>query len=616
MTPGPGPERVLEDSVPADTILVPIPPEEIGDTLPLAVAVAGASVAEAPPIPRFTSPETSGWSFARWTWNRDELSRMPGMTLFDLIERVPGFAAFRAGEFGRPAGLTSLGMGGGRIRIRWDGYELDPHAAASFPIEAIPVVDLGYVTVERGLSEILIDIEPYRLDQPEPYSFIHIGTGVFDTRLLRGLVSRGVGSRSIATAGLDLTTTRGIGIDEEYGVNTVFGRWSYAFSPGGGVEFEARRSAIDRDGEIFPIAVNRTDLIVRARQAFGTNVIVDGFAGRSDAVDEIDGSDSDDEILGTVQAGVRAAYSTATFSAWVSGSGRTDLGPGLTGAPFESRNGVLFRPRPDLILQATADLQSADGVSTRFGAATAYSPVPMISVFAEAEFGEWAHPRRLLPDLPVDPEEPEDPEEPDTEAEPVRPEVQFAAADASGLRAGIEVTHRLGAAGAAVIRSGTSPVAGFGLPFDIDQPLRDAEPLTGLEVYFDVPVIPGRDAFRINGWYTRWIDDVTRPYTPSEIGRVGLMFHGLYINGQLEPFMRLEYVRQGAAAVPDPVDEGSLAVMPVTYALNFDLRLRILDVQAFLTWENILTAQRAIPLPDLPTPQPRIIYGASWRFRN
>jgi hypothetical protein len=123
-------------------------------------------------------------------------------------------------------------------------------------------------------------------------------------------------------------------------------------------------------------------------------------------------------------------------------------------------------------------------------------------------------------------------------------------------------------------------------------------------------------ALRLDGWYTRWFGEVSRSYTPADVGRFGLTFHDNYIGGQFEPFARLEFVRQGPALVPLGSSSESNPIMPVIQTLNFNLRIRILDVQAFLIWDNLLLAETALPLPDAPRPQPRVVYGASWRFRN
>src|SRR5690606_10977937 len=128
-----------------------------------------------------------GWAAARWEWNTDELARLPGMTLLEFIELIPGIVGYRPGGFGRPEGLTALGMGGARVRVFLDGYELDPHTAGSFPLQTISLLDLSRVRVLRTASEIRVDVQTFELDQAEPASVVELGTGVYQTRLLRAL---------------------------------------------------------------------------------------------------------------------------------------------------------------------------------------------------------------------------------------------------------------------------------------------------------------------------------------------------------------------------------------------------------------------------------------------
>src|SRR5690606_36952841 len=128
---------------------------------------------------------------------------MPGLTLREFLEQIPGVMRFRAGGFGRPAGMTALGAGGGRVRIFLDGFELDPLGYGSADLDAIAVLDVSQLRVQRTLSEIRVEVETYRLHRVEPYSVVGLGTGSSEVRLLRALFSRPVRRSSVVTGAFD-----------------------------------------------------------------------------------------------------------------------------------------------------------------------------------------------------------------------------------------------------------------------------------------------------------------------------------------------------------------------------------------------------------------------------
>ncbi len=600
------------DPVPGDTVEVPIPPEEVeSDTIPTVIREAAESTAPTPEMPDFPQPPAFGWSSATWSWGRQELALLPSLTLLDFIERLPGMVVYRAGGYGRPDALTAAGMGGGRLRVRIDGYELDPYDAAAYPLDAISMVDLNRVTVERGLSEIRVDVESFRLEGPEPYSIVQIGTGPQENRLLRTMFSRGFGARSVGTAALDLVQTGGVGIREAFAARNVNFRWATIPTAGTGLQLEFRSTTIDRAGTEFPLQSTRSDLVLRGRAVSGERLAFEAMVGgtnvEDDLADDGDGEEETDPLVREarkdVQGLVRAAYTTETLSATGGLRFRMARESPLVSVPlgFEAR--AAYRPFASVRLEGLAEIESSEPASGSALKVTAtYIPHPVLALFGSAEVGSRVHTLRYLREPIVDGEE--------------VPELIFqpGSADANSLRGGIEVAGRLGRAGVAVFDAASTDLSGFGLPFDIAVAPFPAGPLRAVEAYFDVPVFPGRDALRVDGWYTRSIGDVDRQYAPADLGRFGLKFHDVYIGGQFEPFARLELVRRGPAIVPFGTDADP--TLPVTLALNLDLRIRILDVEAFLIWDNMTGERTALPLPNLPIPQPRIIYGASWRFRN
>src|SRR5690606_2689432 len=118
-------------------------------------------------------------------------------------------------------------------------------------------------------------------------------------------------------------------------------------------------------------------------------------------------------------------------------------------------------------------------------------------------------------------------------------------------------------------------LAPFGQPFDDTLLPVSAESNLGGEVYGQLPLPLLGDALSIEGWYTRMLDGTDRPYTPTDMARVGILIHDLYYGGQLEPSLRVEAIHRGAARVPggEPLHFDSLARPYQTIDLTLQIRI-------------------------------------------
>jgi hypothetical protein len=588
------------EAAPADTAVVVIPPEEVsGDTIPAELRAAAASEATLPEMPPMPRIDARGWAPGRWAWNREELVRLPGLTLLEFLETLPGFVTFRAGGFGRPVGLTALAGGGGRVRVLIDGYEIDPFGAGSFEIESLSLLDLESVRVERTAAGIRVDVHTFRLPDPEPYSEVELGTGVFQTRVLRALFARGFGEQVVATGAFDLATTGGIGIREQYRHSNGVFRVSATPFEATGVQLEVRRTALDRAGTLFPREGNRSDLIVRLRHQLGERLSVEALGGRS--VDEESFADIGVDRLRTLQAGLRGGYQGEIASAEGAVRGRRSPTGFNTAPALDMEGRAALEPFPALRLEASTRFSGDGGASALSAAATAsLSPISPLSVFGSVHLGSTFAPR-LFPAVA------------DEENVPRRG-AELLLVDAGGWRAGAEWRGGRGTLGLAAFQTAASPLLPFGLPFDVTAPPEEAGSVEGLEASLLLRVPGTRDLMRLEGWHSLLLGD-RRPYAPADIGRAAVVLQGLFFEGQLEPILRVVGVRRGAA------DLFATAVQPAPQApashrLDLSLRIRIIDVQAFLHWENVLADITAIDFPGSPPGQPRIVYGANWRFRN
>jgi hypothetical protein len=164
-----------------------------------------------PPLTRAEFPavvEVAG----RYHWTRDELFVAGGLTLLELLERVPGATAFPAGWFASPAHVTWLG-GGGRLRVFYDGVELEPfddRTGGFLDLAEIQLWTLEEVLVERGADELRVYLRSWRVNRTTTASRTDVFTGDQDANLYRGFLGRRFGHGEALQAGFQQYGTTGI----------------------------------------------------------------------------------------------------------------------------------------------------------------------------------------------------------------------------------------------------------------------------------------------------------------------------------------------------------------------------------------------------------------------
>ena len=108
--------------LPADSI--PIPQDS--------VQVDSVSEFEPPlmlPIPEPAVPPGPLPPGTRYTFTRDSIRWMSGVTLADLLVSIPGVYVARAGHLGQPEYIMYAGHGGEALELYWDGLPMCPWAA-------------------------------------------------------------------------------------------------------------------------------------------------------------------------------------------------------------------------------------------------------------------------------------------------------------------------------------------------------------------------------------------------------------------------------------------------------------------------------------------------------
>lgn len=607
------------DSVPADTLQVPIPPGAVtSDTLPDKPGGAVEDTAAPPPVlAAFPDPGPTGWAVAEWVWDRQELLRVGGVTLVDLLMRVPGLTLTRAGGLGRPVAVAPLGLGGGRLHVFLNGYEWDPGTFSIVDLFEIGLVDLERVRLVRGLNEVRLELTSYRLDSREPYSLVEAASGsIQNTRVVRGLFARPAWGNNLVAGGFDLVDTRGTRRAESSTLAAGFARWTHAFSPSTGIRAEYRQNTVTREAAPFVQSTTRRSLTVTGRTRLSEHLTADAVVGRT-TVDPDEG-----DVLNlrteTLQAVARAAWTGSAIWAIAQGRLRTDSGEGYRVPTAELRGEAGARPTPWLLTTGTLRFATTDGVGGLEAQATARAaPWGGVAAFATVATGTRAlgfaadttiSLRRFVRDS-ADSVVRVDTVVKDTTLLAIR----LTQATGQHLRAGAEWVRGSGVIGAAFLASTADRVVPFGFGFDLRRPVVEPDAATGVEAYASFPLFV--ESLRLDGWFTSWAQVGGRPYLPTRQWRAALRFHDLFYTGNLEPTVEVELLSRGFALVPGTTGTAFDALSEPYTLLNGFVQIRVLDVRVFAVLENLLTDSNAADLPTRPLGS-RAVVGVRWSFRG
>jgi hypothetical protein len=583
------PSLVAQDTIPrprpdttaADTVIVR------PDTIPLRVA-ATDTIRPAPRFPAFRDPRAEGWSAGVWVFDEVALQAHPFFTLADLLERIPGVTAIRAGMLGQPEGVGGWGWGGGRIDLYLDGFLLDPLDGAAIDLARIELVGVQRVRVERRPDRLRIELFTQEAMQARPYSRVEAGTGDFRTDMLRGLVvvpRFGVGPFA---AGVERLASEGVRRTTPANTFGAWAKWA-ATTERAGLQVEARRQEVERTGgSPFPGRVRRTDWVLRARARPFAPLLAEAFYGASLVEDDAPLPDDPDRVVErrAPQYGGRLEWALAE---------RAHLRAGVRmrpDAPLPASEQLLdlaLYPLAGLVLEGELRRDAWNGGSARGSALRARAePFPWLALF-----GEWAGGRAAAPARA------------DTVTVPL-------VTDRSGTRAGVLLAGRGFRAGVAALRLATDSVLTYGLAFDAPVRAQPGGTTPGIEVAARVPLfLRGLGA---EAEYTYWFGDDWL-YRPVEIVRARLVYHDVPLaSGNLEVLSWIEGTFRGPYLVGTPV--GGLAQVPHFQRFDFYLQLRVLDVRAFIRWENMLLRPDLQDLPGLVFPRQRAIYGVRWQFWN
>ncbi|HEX2094809.1 MAG TPA: TonB-dependent receptor plug domain-containing protein [Longimicrobiaceae bacterium] len=592
--------RVPAGEPPADTVRTPQQ-----DTVP------ADSLLPAPHLPAYPRPDTAGTWRGSWVWGREALARFHGISLLDLLARIPGVLITRGGGYGQPVAVSPFGAGGGRTRVFLDGWEVDPLGSATLDLQEVSLTELEEIRVERRLDELRIEVLPFRIQDRRPFSQVEMGVGDPAIRFLRTLYSDAVGERNVVTIGFDITDTERLRQQGPFSVSNIAARWSYRLSGRTGVQLEYRQTEVERADTAFPESAERGMLVLRGRMNPARGLFLDAMLGQSWRDPE-----SEDRLRfrgGTTQLGLRALLRGR--AGWVEGSARlrevTDQVYAAPTSDLTVRAGS--RSIPGLELEGSARTAGLAGeAGTELQGSVRLGPFAGASLFASVAAGSrgagmilrdsvvlTAHPPFLARQIELD----------------TVPVFGSASSSLDGLRVGAEWSRGGALVGASLLRHDLDRFVPFGLGFGGDTAVTETTEATGFEAYLSVPFL--RRIFLLEGWYTRWTDIGGRPFLPEDQGRAALEFHNLYYTGNLEPTFRVEVVRRGPALIPTAATLPGFPSPSRAYTMvNAFVQVRVIDVRAFVLVENAFNLRTAEEIPGRFLPPARAVYGVRWFFRN
>jgi hypothetical protein len=182
----------------------PLPDSILRDSLAARAARDSARARERPPKPprdtiqpplaRAPAPRPIEIAGA-YVWDRAALFGSGALTLQDLLDRVPGITAMRAGWIASPMAAAYLGDVRG-VRLFYDGLELDeldPRAGGVFDLSQVQLWTLDELRIERGASEVRVYMRSWRVDRTTASTRTDIGTGDQQTNQYRGFFGRRYG---------------------------------------------------------------------------------------------------------------------------------------------------------------------------------------------------------------------------------------------------------------------------------------------------------------------------------------------------------------------------------------------------------------------------------------
>jgi hypothetical protein len=604
--------QVRQDTLVVDTLAA----QERPDTLPVDSTAVDTVFYN---LPDLDEPAASGWQTGVWVWDQDDLAASGALTLVDLFLEVPGILPLLTGDFATPQVVTAFGLGGGRIRVLRDGFELFPLEGGVPDFTRIGLAGIGRVRLVRGGTELRVELSSLEHHDARPFSLIQAGTGDLNTNFLRGSFLGPHALGGSVAAGLERLDSRGPRGDEPGQRTGAWVRYQLHRGDDAGLAVDFRR--MGSSGEIEPYAaeVTRTDWAVRGRARLGGRVTGEAYYGES--THHVGDTRQPYEREGgtRTQIGVRALVDA----------------PGLRALAAYRRFGGDDLPKARLEASVEAHAARVGGVSAEVdhaswqqtSASTKRVRAWTAALWGFSLFGSWesgSAGTRLVPVRDrTPPPDTSAVEEPDTTTAVPEEDPLFHLSDRTATRVGAMFSWRGLAASGARLRLDADSLLPLGLEPDRGQPALRGGVRSGWELWGRIP-LPFMTGLAANGSLQQW--DEAWSYLPERSYRASFDYHRTFLeSGNFELWLSLGVrgrdpmtVREVLSTSED--EEGTLvtelASVPFAQSWYGRIQARIVTVLIFVGWENFTIRRNLQDFPDRLLPQTRAVYGLQWTMWN
>ena len=561
-------------------------------------------------LPAISSGLGPSYGLGIWCWDRDALLSTRAVTLAELVSLIPGVIALKGGDFGTPVTVMSFGVGGGRVRVVWDGFEWLPLYGAVPDLSRIGIAGLDEIRVERHPGELLIALRTREPTEPEPSSLVHVGTGDLGTNLLRGVFAHPTAFGGAFTFALDRLETRGPGLDAAGSLSGFALRYAILRGDRGGVVAEMRRFAARTEVADLTTGLTRNDWNVRARVRLAEGWVGEGFWGAA----SLSGGPEDPVYGGLdtrrTQLGLRTEYTVGHL--WARASARRFSGHGVPGQNYEVAAGGIHASVASLDGSIRVE-RWAGQYATSWRARIETAPLRGFSLFASYENGKVGAPfvaeyEAYLRSLRLGP-----PQQP---APIEKPRPRFSTR--TGIRAGGSLSWRGFDLSGAWLRLEADSLRPLGLVLDPDGVSSAGGDRTGFEATARLPLpIAG---FALEGAVQAWDDGLA--YLPRRLWDGAVTYHGVFKeSGNLEVWGSLGLTRRDPMSIGilDPLGDPAvpdLILVPYSEEWYTNIQVRIVTVNIFVRFENMRRKSDNIDFPNRRQPQYRSFYGVRWVLNN
>ncbi len=560
-------------------------------------------------VPEMVGGTPAGPATGVWVFEREDILGSRALTLAELVSTLPGVLPLRGGDFGTPRTVTAYALGGGGVRVLWDGVEIVPLDGGAVDLGQVGLGGVERVRIVRDPAELRIEITSLRNFDPRPYTLVEAGTGDLNTNVFRGTFVHPHALGGSLGVSLDRLDTRGPRGEESGSLVGAWLRYTWHGGDRWAVTGELRRMKAENDVTLFPSSSTRADWVLRARGRLAPGLVAEAYAVRSSLRDEL--TDTTWSRDGS-QYGLQASWDPGAF--WTRGALRL-FGGDVPSSSVDLSAGASLPRGGGADAALSRDVWQGDAATlVRLQAWT--PPLLGLSAFASWSSGKRGARRDTLAVPPADTGE-------GTVPAPLPVEPFSRLTDRTAVRLGAVWRWKDATVSGARVTLDTDSLRPLGTPLDRDGLVLPGVKRTGWEVTASLPLPLLPEGFAFDGSYQQW-DEGAR-YLPRRQYQAAVDFHDTFLaTHNLEVWSALGVDGRDPMTVPllaaeqpsDPEAPRALAAVPFYQSWYGYLQIRVVTVRVFIRWQNFTLRDANQDFPDRVLPRSRTLYGVRWTLWN